>query len=126
LAESTSKPIALAGSVSSADGKYSIGGYSMSTQSTTVPGVMRLVGTTGLGVGLGPSVAVAASVGDAVAAGVGDAPPVQALATRASTTARDDRVAALRFTVRPPHRRCGLQRARRHGSPVRTPANVRH
>src|SRR4029079_12687733 len=44
LAASTSKPTAWPGSVTSADGKYSIGGYSMSTQSVSVPAVIRLVG----------------------------------------------------------------------------------
>ena len=35
LAASTSKPMAWFGSVTSEEGKYSIGGYSMSTQSTS-------------------------------------------------------------------------------------------
>src|SRR5207237_5325278 len=43
-AASTSKPTAWFGSVTDVDGKYSMGGYSMSTQSVTVPALTRLVG----------------------------------------------------------------------------------
>src|SRR5439155_1033569 len=43
-APSTSKPIAWFGSVTDVDGKNSMGGYSMSTQSVTVPALTRLVG----------------------------------------------------------------------------------
>src|SRR5437870_1214396 len=43
-AASTSKPIAWFGSVTDVEGKYSMGGYSMSTQSVTVPALIRLVG----------------------------------------------------------------------------------
>src|SRR4029079_1539575 len=43
-AASTSQPVALFGSVSSVEAKYSIGGYSMSTQSVSLPAVIRLVG----------------------------------------------------------------------------------
>src|SRR5690242_2078887 len=61
---STSKPIALFGSVSPVS-KYSIGLYSMSTQSTSVPGVIRLVGGA-----IGCAVAGAAVAGPDVAGGV--------------------------------------------------------
>src|SRR5215208_1093427 len=44
FAASTSKPTAWFGSVTSADGNISSGGYSMSTQSTILPGESRLVG----------------------------------------------------------------------------------
>src|SRR5437762_1654613 len=43
-AASTSKPTAWFGSVTDVDGKYSMGGYSMSTQSVTVPALTKLVG----------------------------------------------------------------------------------
>src|SRR5438128_10468646 len=43
-AASTSKPMAWFGSVTDVEGKYSMGGYSMSTQSVTVPALARLVG----------------------------------------------------------------------------------
>src|SRR5207302_6232568 len=43
-AASTSKPIAWFGSVTDVEGKYSMGGYSMSTQSVTVPALAKLVG----------------------------------------------------------------------------------
>src|SRR5262245_13907237 len=70
LAASTSKPIDWLGSVMSADSKYSIGGYSMSTQSVSFPDATRPVGgTIAAAVGLaGPGVA-----GVVVAAGVGAA-----------------------------------------------------
>jgi hypothetical protein len=74
-----------------------MGGYSMSTQSTTVPGVTRLVGTTtpavGATVGAALGVAVGAAVGAGVAAGVGAFVGVAAgepvHATRISTAAAE-------------------------------------
>src|SRR5436190_1232837 len=81
-AASTSKPMAWLGSVTEVDGKYSIGGYSMSTQSVSVPGVMRLVGAamlTWLGAADWPvPLATADGADEAPPAGVGDAPPPEA------------------------------------------------
>src|SRR6188474_901144 len=66
FAASTSKPTALFGSVSSADGNISIGGYSMSTQSTILPGESRLVGGA-IASPVGPALAGAALDGAMVA-----------------------------------------------------------
>src|SRR3989337_2873250 len=101
-AESVAKPMAWAGSVTSADGKYSMGGYSMSAQSTTVPAVMRLVGAAITGVGI--AVSVGAGVGVGVAAGVGEGPPAHAATIRLAPMATEDLSHAVRFTVSPPLR----------------------
>src|SRR4051812_10595733 len=81
-AASTSKPMAWLGSVTEVDGKYSIGGYSMSTQSVSVPGVIRLVGAamlTWLAAGDWPvPLATAEGADEAPAAGGGGAPPPRA------------------------------------------------
>ena len=69
LAASTSKPMAWFGSVTSADGKYSIGGYSMSTQSVSVPAVIRLVGGV-IGVSVAGGAVAGAVDGGAVVAAV--------------------------------------------------------
>src|SRR5262245_30985929 len=72
-AASTSKPVALFGSVSSAEAKNSIGEYSMSTQSVSVPAVIRLVGGA-----MASAVGAAEPAGSDVAAawlGAVDAPP---------------------------------------------------
>src|SRR4051812_44797240 len=71
-AASTSKPMAWLGSVTEVDGKYSIGGYSMSTQSVSVPGVMRLVGAGMLSL-LGATEAAVAM--DAAPVGARELPP---------------------------------------------------
>jgi hypothetical protein len=74
-----------------------MGGYSMSTQSTTVPAVIRLVGAATTGVGIG--VAVGAVVGVPVGAAVGVAPVVHAAMTMAPI-ARDASKDLVGFTIR--------------------------
>src|SRR4029079_8976071 len=85
LAESASKPMAAFGSVTSAVGKYSSGGYSMSTQSTSCPAVMRLVGG-----GIAPREPDAATLAGALlAASLGEPePPCRHAARRIAVAAR--------------------------------------
>src|SRR5437016_616857 len=89
-AASTSKPTDAFASVMSVDGKYSIGGYSMSTQSSSLPAAIRLVGGA-IGVAVGAAltggVVAPAWVGPVVAA------PLLAHPARSAATAA---VAAIR------------------------------
>src|SRR5215211_1907031 len=101
FAASTSNPMALFGSVSSAEGNISIGGYSMSTQSTTFPGEMRLVGGAMVSA-VGAAVAGVPVAGATVAGapvGTIDAAPPPVHAATSSTMAADAAGRILSITV---------------------------
>src|SRR6185436_2183309 len=98
-AASTSKPVDLFGSVSSVEAKNSMGGYSMSTQSVSLPAVTRLVGGL-MASAVGATEPGAADAGAVEAPWLGafdDPPPPQAATNKAMAAPAASRW--LSFTV---------------------------